>query len=506
MISLIVYISSSQLQRSLARQIFTNDSRMTIQAINRIYEPILNTYKVSSLWVLLGQIDSLGDPDSYKDKLEFLVRNENMVSSMSLRDSSGTELNVVRREGGDVDVFVTDKDSPDSLTTAREDAGMKYSSFQDYIKPSDSRQLSPLRLSESYTLPYLGQEGITIYYRLYRDSDHYMEMWMDYSLQELAETISEYSVNEDTVVFIILNEDDYVSYSIRDLMGFRQLPGGTLNEIEINSTPLDASLIKKIYELGSDPDSPPANVSRIMLEDDSWWAQYSTVNLLDSSIIMGGYTPESSMILTRLQNPLLVIFALISVLITGYFFLLFNDYRKVIQKHLIISEEEKVKQQIVLGENLYCEFKSSLRWDYREEEPSKVLEQVIMKSISAFSNSDGGTLLIGVADDGEILGLDKDYDCLKEPGKDYYELHLRTLLSNMFGVAYPVSHIKVDFPVIDGKEICRINIRKGEEPLYLVSNEKGSGKTEKFFVRSGNSSRQISSLKEITEYIMNRFR
>ena len=85
MISLIVYISSSQLQRSLARQIFTNDSRMTIQAINRIYEPILNTYKVSSLWVLLGQIDSLGDPDSYKDKLEFLVRNENMVSSMSLR-------------------------------------------------------------------------------------------------------------------------------------------------------------------------------------------------------------------------------------------------------------------------------------------------------------------------------------------------------------------------------------------------------------------------------------
>ena len=62
------------------------------------------------------------------------------------------------------------------------------------------------------------------------------------------------------------------------------------------------------------------------------------------------------------RTPLLVIFALISVLITGYFFLLFNDYRKVIQKHLIISEEEKVKQQIVLGENLYCEFKSSLRW------------------------------------------------------------------------------------------------------------------------------------------------
>ena len=51
-----------------------------------------------------------------------------------------------------------------------------------------------------------------------------MEMWMDYSLQELAETISEYSVNEDTVVFIILNEDDYVSYSIRDPYGVQATP------------------------------------------------------------------------------------------------------------------------------------------------------------------------------------------------------------------------------------------------------------------------------------------
>ncbi|MDC7241336.1 MAG: ATP-binding protein, partial [Spirochaetales bacterium] len=451
-------------------------------------------------------IDSLGDPESYRENLGFLVRNENMVSSLTLKDSSGRELNVVREEDNTVDVYLTDSESEDSLTTLREEAGMNYASLQDYINPALSRQFSPLRLSESYTLPNQNQEGITIYYRLYSNSENYLEMWIDYSLQQLAETVSEYSVNEDTVVFVILNEEDYVSYAIKDLMNVRRSPGEIPEELEPNKDPLDAAIIKNIYDLGSDPSNPPGDVTRIMLENSSWWIQYSKVNLLDSSIIMGGYTPESSMILSRLQSPLLVIFALVSALITGYFFLLFNDYRKVIQKQLIISEEEKVKQQILLGENLYCEFKSSMRWDYREETPSKVMEQVIMKSISAFSNSDGGTLLIGVKDDGEILGLDKDYDCLKEPGKDYYELHLRTLLSNMFGVAYPVSNIKVDFPEINGKEICRIQIRKGEEPLYLVSNEKGSGKTEKFFVRSGNSSRQISSLKEVTDYIMNRFR
>ena len=45
------------------------------------------------------------------------------------------------------------------------------------------------------------------------------------------------------------------------------------------------------------------------------------------------------------------------------------------------------------------------------------LEDVIIKSIAAFSNGEGGLLLIGVADDGSIIGLEGDFSSLKKQGK-----------------------------------------------------------------------------------------
>lgn len=504
MIGLIFYVSSSTVQRNLSRQYFSSSSKTTIQAIDQVYNPMLFIFKISTLWVQIGQIDDLGDPEIYGETLKSLIINDSLIQSMTFRDSSGKELDVFLLEDGDIELFVYEKDSSGTLNKMRESEGMSFVNQDSFTENGGNYRISPLKLSQSYNLPILNKSGLTIYYRLYKNSEQYIEIWIDFSLKQLASAISEYSINEDTVIFILLDSEDFVTYPIRDLLKIK----GTAEEmtpIEFKSNPLDIEIIQAIYNLMDSPDSSSTDVTRISLPSGNWWTQYSSIELMDSSIVIGSYTPEENLLISRIQNPLIILLALISSLIAFYFFFLFNDYRSVLQKQMVITEEEKVKQMIILGENLYCEFKSSMRWDYNEEAPSKTLEHVIMKSISAFSNSDGGTLLVGVRDDGEILGLEKDYTCLKEEGKDYFELHLRTLLSNMFGVAYPVSNIKVDFPKINGNEICRINIRPGDKPLYITSNEKGSGKTEKFFVRSGNSSRQISSLKEITDYVMQRF-
>ena len=52
-----------------------------------------------------------------------------------------------------------------------------------------------------------------------------------------------------------------------------------------------------------------------------------------------------------------------------------------------------VKEILTEEENRYLEFKSSLRWDYRQEKVNPELEKVIMKTIAAFGNTDGGILL-----------------------------------------------------------------------------------------------------------------
>ena len=79
------------------------------------------------------------------------------------------------------------------------------------------------------------------------------------------------------------------------------------------------------------------------------------------------------------------------------------------------------------GESDTREFKSSARWNMRTQQRDDAMETVIAKTVAAFMNSGGGTLLIGVDDDGKLIGLGPDYATLKSPDADRFELWIRDL-------------------------------------------------------------------------------
>ena len=58
------------------------------------------------------------------------------------------------------------------------------------------------------------------------------------------------------------------------------------------------------------------------------------------------------------------------------------------------------------------EFKSTLQWDVVQDGQNKGLREASLKTIAAFMNSEGGTLLIGVEDSGAIFGLERDLSLL----------------------------------------------------------------------------------------------
>lgn len=168
----------------------------------------------------------------------------------------------------------------------------------------------------------------------------------------------------------------------------------------------------------------------------------------------------------------------------------------------IPSVEEILKKE----ENRYLEFKSSLRWDYRQQKVNPELEKVIMKTIAAFGNTDGGILLIGVDDDKNLLGLEKDFQSLKKSDADYYEVHLRNIMHKLMGVKYVSKYIRTEFESLqDDKVICKIKVISANEPLYLKYPNKNGHLEEKFYVRSGNSSHEIKSIAEINDYINSKF-
>lgn len=163
-----------------------------------------------------------------------------------------------------------------------------------------------------------------------------------------------------------------------------------------------------------------------------------------------------------------------------------------------------LEEMIAEGEGDELEFKSSLRWDFKEQSPSKKLEEVILKTIAAFANGQGGTLLIGVDDDGKILGLEGDYHALGGANRDKFELHLRNLLNGNLGMAFVTSKIKVAFPLIGESEICQVDIQPSTKPLVISVKDKNGQPQEKFYVRSGNSSQELS-LNEMQAYLSERF-
>ncbi len=192
-----------------------------------------------------------------------------------------------------------------------------------------------------------------------------------------------------------------------------------------------------------------------------------------------------------------------------------EERRKLLARNLnaflekITATEETItpislEELIAEGESDELEFKSTLRWDLKEGIVSKKLEEVIVKTVAAFANSQGGTLLIGVSDDGEVLGLESDYYSLGGVDRDKFELHLRNLLNQQFGAGFVASKIVIKFHDIGDKEVCQIETIPAKEPIIVAVKDKNGQPVERFYARSGNSSQEIP-LGEMSAYIKERF-
>jgi len=252
-------------------------------------------------------------------------------------------------------------------------------------------------------------------------------------------------------------------------------------------------------ELGSDSVSFALNI-----DEEKWWAQVDPINMHLSKLQLGVIITETDLIFAYLINTYLFVGFLLAILILiTIFFFRRKSKAKVISSNRLSLEE--LQQFLDEGETERFELKSSLRWDYREEKVNKKLEEVIVKSISAFNNAEGGYLVIGIDDDNNILGLQNDYSTLKKQNADYFELHLRNLINTTFTVRYAARKLVISFLTIDEKDVCIIKIAKGEYPLFLKTTDKNGAKIEKFYIRSGNSSQQITTLTEINNYIGVRF-
>jgi Schlafen, AlbA_2 len=155
-----------------------------------------------------------------------------------------------------------------------------------------------------------------------------------------------------------------------------------------------------------------------------------------------------------------------------------------------------IAELVAAGESDTVELKSTARRNLHSGQRDEKLELVVVKAVAGFLNAKGGTLVIGVADDGTVVGLEPDYALMKAPDDDRYELWLRDLLTTCLG-GPATALVDVSFHDLDGKRVCRVDAPPSPAPVFL--NPPKGDPTSEFWVRMGNSTRRLRT-DEVLEY------
>jgi predicted HTH transcriptional regulator len=167
------------------------------------------------------------------------------------------------------------------------------------------------------------------------------------------------------------------------------------------------------------------------------------------------------------------------------------------EKQVLNEEKEASSFNELLNKNesKNIEFKSSIRVDMRTNQINKELEKEVLKTIVAFMNSNGGTLLIGVSDNKEILGIQKDIETLKKKDDDGFQQLIISLFNSHIG-ATNSENLSISFEEVQGKKVAVVKIKPSNKGVFLDSDE--------FYIRSGNTSKKLNN-KETQEYIRQHF-
>jgi hypothetical protein len=166
---------------------------------------------------------------------------------------------------------------------------------------------------------------------------------------------------------------------------------------------------------------------------------------------------------------------------------------KICRQFLSYSKSP-LKKLISSGESKILEFKETLSWDVRKNEKAKYIETSALKTIAAFLNTDGGTLIVGVNDDGEILGLELEIQKLHRSKQDKFLLHFKNLINEKIGAKfYPKLNWNIQLE--DQNEVLVVKVDPATEPCFLE---------DAFFVRTNPSTDQLTGEKQF-KYVIERF-
>jgi hypothetical protein len=229
-------------------------------------------------------------------------------------------------------------------------------------------------------------------------------------------------------------------------------------------------------------------VVSIQHEGTTWWSGFLPLDKVHRTTWVCVMIPEQDIITQagKLKMKLwLVCLGSVSLAISLAAWIYRNYGRKLEKTENSVFDvndpETSIYQIIEHGEGPEVEFKSTIRMNLHTKKPGKEIELAWLKSIAAFLNTNGGILLLGVTDSGEITGLDQDVF----ENEDKCKLHFKNLIAQHVGTVLS-KYIRFQIVPVKDKTVGVVVCDRSTEPVFLKTN-----KSEAFYIRNGPSSDEL---------------
>jgi len=154
-----------------------------------------------------------------------------------------------------------------------------------------------------------------------------------------------------------------------------------------------------------------------------------------------------------------------------------------LQQLSLLTDADMVLSLARKGESKTLEYKETLSLDVRKGTKEKYIEKSVLKTIVGFLNTDGGTLLVGIDDDGIVKGVQSEIEKFHQ-NKDRLLLHFKNLLKDQIGEEF---YPDINYRIVDinNKDVLLVECIASQTPCFLSQKE--------FYIRTNPATDMLSN-------------
>ncbi len=501
------YLLILDVRRDIALNQISQAKGLLREEMRRLLEPVAQQLAIMRDQ---GRAGDLSREDSLRLTASLMptMRNLPQVSGLSVTDQAGGQY-FLQRDGDDWLIRLRAQGDEGKVTWRRWDLAAPDSEswqetltydplqrdwYQQAVEHVDSDTISWSRPYIFYTRAVPGITASTAW----REGDAVLVVAMDVTLSTILDTIDSLALGDQGRGFMFRYDGAvYLSQTVQDEQAPDDFSDGRFFSAGSHGGTLAIDAVAAWQRQGR----PEQQAIQFSSGDQDWWGGFMALYADKDAAWLGVALPLGD-IFTLLQRRwhLVLISALAVILVAVLLALLVvRKYSRQIRDMPKVTIDrdrygEDLQSLIHRGENMHLEFKSTMRMNLRSGKPGKEIELAWLKGVAAFLNTEGGIVILGVEDDGNLLGLAADVF----ENEDRCRLHFKNLFNQHLGPQFS-KYVRFETYTLDGRLLAAVECERAEEPVFLVHNQ-----GESFYIRSGPSNMELS-ISQALSYLRRRF-